>query len=79
MHRLRNIDIKYIKGIGPKRAELLTRELGIQTAYDLLHHFPTHYIDRSRYYTVRELVSNTPQYVLLRGRFVTFNVLGEGV
>lgn len=79
MHRLRNIDIKYIKGIGPKRAELLTRELGIHTAYDLLHHFPTHYIDRSRYYTVRELVSNTPQYVLLRGRFVTFNVLGEGV
>lgn len=78
MESLRRVDIKFVKGVGPARAELLTRELGIRTAYDLVHHFPTHYIDRSRFYTVRELSSDAPQYVLLKGRFVTLNVMGEG-
>ena len=52
MNSLRGLDIKYVKGVGPKRAELLTAQLGIRTAYDLLHHFPTHYLDRSTVYQI---------------------------
>lgn len=77
MNSLRRLDIKYVKGIGPRRADLLTKHLDIRTAYDLVHHFPTSYLDRSTIYTIRELEGDMPS-VQLKGRFVSFNVLGEG-
>ena len=77
MNSLRSFDIKYLKGVGPRRAELLKKELGIQSAYDLVRHYPTHHLDRSKVYTIRELNDDMP-YVQLKGRFVTFNTLGEG-
>ncbi|MBD5234171.1 MAG: ATP-dependent DNA helicase RecG [Bacteroidales bacterium] len=80
MLSLRNFDIKFVKGIGPERAKLLTSELGIHTAYDLLRLYPTSYIDRSRTYSIRSLHQATGEfpYLQIRGRFVSFNVLGEG-
>ena len=77
MQRLRNSDIKFLKGVGPTRADLLNKQLGIRTFYDLLHHFPTHYIDRSRTYAISEFAGDMPM-VQVRGRFVSFNVVGEG-
>lgn len=77
MNSLRRLDIKYVKGIGPTRADLLAKQLSIRTAYDLLHHFPSSYLDRSTFYTIRDLVPDVA-HVQLRGRFVSFNVLGEG-
>lgn len=77
MNSLRSFDIKYLKGVGPKRAELLTKELGIRSAYDLLRHYPNSYLDRSKYYTVRELNDELPM-VQVKGRFVSINVMGEG-
>lgn len=76
MNSLLRTDIKYLKGIGPKRAELLDKELGIKTYYDLLHHFPNHYLDRSQIYRVADLSGDMP-YVQLKGRFVTFTTQGE--
>lgn len=81
MLSLRRYDIKYIKGIGPSRAGTLASELGLHTAYDLLHHFPSGYIDRSKIYRIRDLAAINDAdfaHIQLRGRFVTFNVLGEG-
>ncbi len=80
MLSLRNFDIKFVKGIGPERAKLLNSELGISTAYDLLRHYPTSYIDRSRTYSIRSLRQATGEfpYLQIRGRFVSFNTLGEG-
>lgn len=81
MLELRRFDIKYVKGIGPGRASVLNSELGIHNVYDLLHHFPNSYIDRSRIYRIRDLLgiddSEFP-YVQLKGAFISFNVLGEG-
>ena len=77
MKSLRDIDIKYLKGVGPKRAELLAKELDIRTYHDLLHHFPTRYIDRSRIYRRAEISSDTA-YVQIKGRFVSMAVNGEG-
>ncbi|GHT10164.1 ATP-dependent DNA helicase RecG [Bacteroidia bacterium] len=48
-------DIKFLAGVGPKRAEVLGKELNINTFYDLLYYFPFRYVDKSRIYTVREL------------------------
>ena len=39
--------IQYLSGVGPKRAELLQRELGLSTLGDLIHFYPFRYIDRS--------------------------------
>ncbi|MDE5554662.1 MAG: ATP-dependent DNA helicase RecG, partial [Muribaculaceae bacterium] len=77
MNSLRSYDIKFLKGVGPRRAELLKKELGITSGYDLVRHFPTHYLDRSKVYTIRELNDELP-YVQIKGRFVTFNTIGEG-
>lgn len=80
MLSLRNFDIKFIKGIGPARAELLQKELGLRSAYDLLHHYPTSYVDRSKIYSIRSLLSAGQElpYLQVKGRFVSFNTLGEG-
>lgn len=77
MNSLRRLDIKYVKGIGPQRADLLSKQLNIKTAYDLIHHFPTSYVDRTQIYSVRDLEDDMPA-VQLKGRFISFNVLGEG-
>lgn len=77
MPDLRHTDIQYLHGVGPKRAELLKKELGISTYYDLLYYFPFRYIDRSVINHVNELVGDEAA-VQLRGRFLTFTTAGEG-
>ena len=49
MHVL-STSIEYLKGVGPVRAELLKKELGIFTYEDLLMHFPFRYVDKSNIY-----------------------------
>ena len=39
-----NFDIKYLKGVGPKKSELYNK-VGVYTIGDLLHYFPRAYID----------------------------------
>jgi len=70
-------DIKFLQGIGPKRAEMLNKELGIFTFEDLLYYFPYKYVDRSRFYTIRELQTDMP-HVQLKGKIVRFEKRGEG-
>lgn len=80
MLTLRNFDLTYVKGVGPQRAKLLASELDLHSAYDLLRHYPTGYLDRSRTYTVRSIKDQPGEYpmIQLRGRFVSFNTIGEG-
>ncbi len=77
MNRLRNTDIKFIKGIGPKRAEILAKQLGIKSYKDLLYHFPTKYVDRMSIYQISNFSGEMPM-VQVKGRFVAFSVHGEG-
>ena len=77
MKSARDIDVKFVKGIGPSRARLLEEELKIRTCHDLIHHFPTHYVDRSQIYPINRFAGEMPA-IQVRGRFVTFNTLGEG-
>ena len=78
MNGLRRMDIKYLKGIGPKRAELLDKNLGIKTYYDLLYHFPTHYIDHRSVYRIIDFAGDDMPSLQVRGKFVSFTVQGEG-
>lgn len=80
MFALKRTNIQYIKGIGPERGKLLASELGLHTAFDLLRHYPANYIDRSKTYSIRSLHQATGEFPMLqlRGRFVSFNIIGEG-
>lgn len=77
MTDLAKLDIKYLPGVGPKRAELLNKELEIFTYLDLLHYYPYKYIDRSKTYKISEIDGSMP-YIQLRGRIVSYNTHGEG-
>lgn len=77
MNSLRGLDLKYLKGIGPKRAELLDKNLGLKTYFDLLHHFPTSYIDRSSVYRIGDFSGEMPT-VQVKGRFISLTEQGEG-
>ncbi len=77
MSKLNSIDIKYLTGVGPKRAEVLNKQLDIYNYHDLLHYYPQKYIDRSKIYKISELAGDL-NYVQLKGRFIIFNTLGEG-
>lgn len=59
--------IEFLKGVGPKRADLLKSELEIFTFNDLLTLFPFRYIDRSRFHQIREITDDLP-YVQIRGK-----------
>lgn len=68
--------IEFLKGVGPKRAEVLQKELGIYTYADLLGFYPFRYIDRTRFYKVSELDPELP-YVQILGRITGKETIGE--
>ena len=70
-------DIKFLQGVGPQRAAVLNKELGICSFKNLLYYFPYKYVDRSRLYLIREIDGNMP-YIQLRGRILSFETFGEG-
>ena len=77
MSDLSTRDIKFLPGVGPKKAELLNKELKIFSFEDLLYYFPYKYIDRSRTYKIKEIDGNMP-YIQLRGEILNFETQGEG-
>ena len=77
MSQLLDSDIKFLPGVGPRRADLLNKELGISTFRDMLYTFPFRYIDRSRFYSVRE-VDSSSAWIQLRGRILRIEKVGKG-
>jgi ATP-dependent DNA helicase RecG len=70
-------DIKYLKGVGPKRAEMLNNDLNIFCLEDLLNHYPYRYVDKTKLYKVSE-VQNTSAAVKLYGKISNPEVSGAG-
>lgn len=69
--------IEFIKGVGPVKAELLKSELGIFTFGDLLQHYPYRYVDKTKFYSVKEIKDELP-YVQLKGIITRLEKKGEG-
>lgn len=70
-------DIKYLTGVGPKRKEILEKELQISTWGDLLEYYPYKYVDRSRIYRIGELRGDLP-FVQLKGKILSFEEFAMG-
>jgi len=54
MKKLLSEPVRYLKGIGPKRAKSFSR-LAINTVEDLLYYFPRRYEDRTKFSTIDKL------------------------
>ena len=70
-------NITYLLGVGPKRAELLNKELNIYTYRDLLYNFPYKYIDRTKFYKISELDPELP-LVQIKGSIRGYYAEGHG-
>ena len=70
-------NITYLQGVGPKRAELLSKELNINTFGDLLWYFPYKYIDRTKFYKISELDTDLP-FVQIKGVIKGYYTEGHG-
>lgn len=70
-------DISYLKGVGPKRAELLNKELCIFTCGDLLQQYPHRYIDKTQFHKINTLHQESGE-VQLRGILRRLVPVGEG-
>lgn len=70
-------DVMYLPGVGPKKKEILSKELGIQTWRDLLEHYPYKYVDRSRIYRISEISGDMP-FVQIRGRMLGYDEYAMG-
>ena len=49
-----NTDIQFLPGVGPKRAELISKELGISTVGELLRLYPFRHIDKSTFIRIAD-------------------------
>lgn len=70
-------DIKYLKGVGPKRAELLQKELGLSTLQDLIQFYPFRYIDRTNIQRIAD-IDQTSASIQIRAKVLGCKLMGEG-
>src|SRR3989304_4733792 len=77
MHQnLTTTPINFLKGVGPKRAELFQNELGIHTFQDLLTHFPFRYVDRTKFFKISEISSDLP-FIQIKGQIISAETVGK--
>lgn len=72
-----NSPIEYLKGVGPARADLLKKEIGVFTFRDLLHLYPFRYIDKTQFHKIKDLTPDSAD-VQLRGVLRRLTTQGEG-
>lgn len=68
--------IEYLKGVGLSRANILKKELGIANFSDLLNCYPYKYIDRTRFYKIKDIQPDLP-YVQVLARLIRKEMAGE--
>lgn len=68
--------VEFIKGVGPSRADVLKKDLGLFTFQDMLAHYPFRYIDRTKYFKINQINLDS-QYIQIIGRVISKKVVGE--
>lgn len=70
--------IEFLKGVGPTKAAMLQKELGIFTFGDLLQHYPFRYIDKTKFHQIKDIAPDTQDSVQLRGILRRVEIIGDG-
>ncbi len=70
-------DIKFLPGVGPRKSVILNQELKVFTLGDLIYYFPFKYVDRTKFYTIREINTSLP-YIQVKGRISGMEMVGAG-
>ncbi|MBM3246425.1 MAG: ATP-dependent DNA helicase RecG [Candidatus Omnitrophica bacterium] len=82
MEKLLSTSVRYLKGIGPKRAKSFNKA-GISTIEDLLYYFPRRYEDRTNFLAISKLQAGQHQTikarVLARGERKSFRRRGFSI
>ncbi len=65
MKNIFETDITYLKGVGPKRAEVLKKEIGVKVYDDLLNYYPFRYVDKSKIFKVADIISDNSYFQLV--------------
>lgn len=73
MNEFLNKSLKYVKGIGPVKADIIDNELGLRTVEDLLFTFPFRYVDKSEITIIRDITENAT--VQLKGIIISKNLV----
>lgn len=68
--------IEYLKGVGPKKGEILRKEAGIGTLRELIYYFPFRHIDRSRFVPIAAIDSDAA-YIMFRGKVMDVEIAGK--
>lgn len=68
--------IEFLKGVGPKRADVLRKEFEIFTFEDLLLYYPYRHIDKSKIYKIADIQSEGA-YIQLKGKIVHCELVGQ--
>ena len=71
-----DMEIQFLPGVGPKRAELLRKELAVETVGDLLRLYPFRYIDKS---SIVRICDARPDmaYLQVRARVTRVDLYGS--
>ncbi|UKN03227.1 ATP-dependent DNA helicase RecG [Paracrocinitomix mangrovi] len=77
MKNVLSTPIVYLKGVGPKRGEILQKEANIHTYRDLLNYFPFRYIDKSAYHKVSDIPFQEGA-VQLKGQIIGYKEVKQG-
>ena len=72
-----NTDIQYLPGVGPKRAELLKKELAVETVGQLLRIYPFRYIDRSSLVRICDIRPDMA-FIQLKAKVLRVELYGKG-
>ena len=68
--------IEYLKGVGPKKAELFKTEFNIVTYNDLLYYYPYRHVDKSKIYKISEIQSENV-FMQFKGTVRSYEILGQ--
>jgi len=68
------MEVQFLPGVGPKRAELLRKELGVSTVGELLRLYPFRYIDRSTFVRIADARPDMA-YIQIRAKVMRAEII----
>ncbi len=77
VNNLLDTKIEFLKGVGPKKAEILKKELGITSYQDLLSYYPYRYVDKSHFLKIKDINSEDIS-IQIKGKVVGIETIGVG-